>query len=269
MVRGAEDGLHGAGYTLVLADTDNDRPKERRHRDVMLERQVDGLLLGHVATEDPVVEELVARRPSRSCWSTAPSSRGRRRRRDPGRPRGDDPGRRAPLTISGHRVIGHVAGPSLTSTGSRRSAGFQAAVRSPRPGPGARRPRRPASRSTPGGSPAPRSWRADRGRPPSWPRTTSSRSACSTPPRDRALVSRRAVRGRLQRHGFRRSDAAAADHGSDRRVRARPARGALLLALIDDPAAARETVMLAPELVIRGSTAPPACRRRVCQARLD
>src|SRR3989442_6449578 len=35
MVRGAEDALHEAGYTLVLADTGNDPGHERRHRHSM------------------------------------------------------------------------------------------------------------------------------------------------------------------------------------------------------------------------------------------
>ena len=59
MVRGAEDRLHAAGYTLVLADTDNDPDRERSHRDVMLERQVDGLLLATSRRRDRVVEELI------------------------------------------------------------------------------------------------------------------------------------------------------------------------------------------------------------------
>src|SRR5436305_748056 len=45
VVRGAEDALAEGGYTLVLANTDNDDVKERRHLTGMLELQVDGLLL--------------------------------------------------------------------------------------------------------------------------------------------------------------------------------------------------------------------------------
>src|SRR5207245_9977175 len=59
MVRGAEDRLHEAGYTLLLADTDNDPEQERRHHDVMLERQVDGFLVATSRRRDPVVEELI------------------------------------------------------------------------------------------------------------------------------------------------------------------------------------------------------------------
>src|SRR6202795_4782110 len=45
MVRGAEDGLAESGFTLVLADTDNDEEKDRKAQTVFLERQVDGMLL--------------------------------------------------------------------------------------------------------------------------------------------------------------------------------------------------------------------------------
>ena len=57
MVRGAEDGLAGAGYTLVFADTDNDE-EEADAEGVLLERQVDGLFLGTVRRRGPLVDEL-------------------------------------------------------------------------------------------------------------------------------------------------------------------------------------------------------------------
>ena len=59
MVRGAGDGLSQAGYTLVLADTDNDPGKERLHQTLMLERQVDGLLLATAGRRDDVIKELI------------------------------------------------------------------------------------------------------------------------------------------------------------------------------------------------------------------
>src|SRR2546428_10839474 len=58
VVRGAEDALAEGGFTLVLANTDNDEAKERRHLAVMLELQVDGLLLAMARRRDPLVEEL-------------------------------------------------------------------------------------------------------------------------------------------------------------------------------------------------------------------
>jgi LacI family transcriptional regulator, galactose operon repressor len=48
-VRGIEDGLGEAGYTVLLANTDNDRVRERRQLEALGSRQVDGLV---VATAD-------------------------------------------------------------------------------------------------------------------------------------------------------------------------------------------------------------------------
>src|SRR2546428_12272514 len=58
VVRGAEDALAEGSYTLVVANTDNDEVKERRHLSGMLELQVDGLRLAMARRRDPLVEEL-------------------------------------------------------------------------------------------------------------------------------------------------------------------------------------------------------------------
>src|SRR5882672_3130061 len=50
VVRGAEDTLAAAGYTLIIGNSDNDRTKEEGYYRTFLERQVDGLLA--VATSD-------------------------------------------------------------------------------------------------------------------------------------------------------------------------------------------------------------------------
>jgi LacI family transcriptional regulator len=57
-VRGAEDVLDRAGYSLLLSSTDNDPGKARRQVAVMLEGQVDGLLLAMARRDDPLVNEL-------------------------------------------------------------------------------------------------------------------------------------------------------------------------------------------------------------------
>ncbi len=105
MVRGAGDGLSQAGYTLVLADTDNDPGKERLHQTLMLERQVDGLLLATARRRDDVIEELITHRAS--IRAGQPHDRpGRSVGRHPGRPgrhgaRGRPPPRPGP---SDHRA---------------------------------------------------------------------------------------------------------------------------------------------------------------------
>ena len=126
IVRGAEDALGEAGYTLVLSNTDNDETKERRHLAGMLELQVDGLLLAMARRRDPLVEELRAG-PTPVVLVNRTIDRGGVSAVIP-----DD---QAGMTIAvehlhqlGHRRIGHVAGPSDTSTGARRAAGFAAAM---------------------------------------------------------------------------------------------------------------------------------------------
>ncbi len=45
MVRGVEDGLKQAGYSLILASTHNDPEEQSRHLNLLRSRRVDGLLL--------------------------------------------------------------------------------------------------------------------------------------------------------------------------------------------------------------------------------
>src|SRR5439155_13697471 len=126
VVRGAEDYLAEGGYTLVLANTDNDETKERRHLTGMLELQVDGLLLAMARRRDPLVEELRS--------GSAPVVLVNRTI-DRGGVSAVIPDDRAGMSLAvehlyllGHRHIAHVAGPADTSTGARRAAGFAAAM---------------------------------------------------------------------------------------------------------------------------------------------
>src|SRR5437868_11159653 len=45
VVRGAEDAAHAAGYTLLIASSDNDPEKERLYLQLFLAKRVDGVLL--------------------------------------------------------------------------------------------------------------------------------------------------------------------------------------------------------------------------------
>jgi LacI family transcriptional regulator len=126
IVRGVEDGFAETEYRLVLGNTDNDVEKERRYLTGMLELQVDGLLLAMARRRDPLVEELrggvipfvlVNRTIDRGGVSAV------------------IPDDQAGMSLAvehlhelGHRSIAHVAGPSNTSTGARRAAGFGAAM---------------------------------------------------------------------------------------------------------------------------------------------
>jgi len=55
VVRGAEDVAHGAGYTLLIASSDNDVPKEEVYLRLFLAKRVDGVILtkapGHMPRE--------------------------------------------------------------------------------------------------------------------------------------------------------------------------------------------------------------------------
>jgi len=127
IVRGAEDCLAEAGYTLILGNTDNDEWKERRHVAGMLERQVDGLLLATARRQDPLVDELRA--------GAAPLVLVNRTI-DRGGVAAVIPDDQAGMLLAvehlyqqGHRRIGHVGGPMDTSTGARRASGFAAAMK--------------------------------------------------------------------------------------------------------------------------------------------
>ena len=60
VVRGAEDVLDRAGYSLLLSSSDNDLGKARRQTAAMLEGQADGLLLAMARRDDPLVADLRA-----------------------------------------------------------------------------------------------------------------------------------------------------------------------------------------------------------------
>src|SRR3989441_2573099 len=148
VVRGAEDALADDGYTLVLANTDNDEAKERRHLAGMLERQVDGLLLAMARRRDPLVEELRGG-PTPVVLVNRTIDRGGVSAVIP-----DD---QAGMTLAvehlyelGHRRIAHVAGPLDTSTRGRGGARLAASMEKHRL---AARRVAPARAVAPGGRP--------------------------------------------------------------------------------------------------------------------
>jgi LacI family transcriptional regulator len=64
MVRGIEDELRRAGYALILANTDRDPEQEQALLDVLLARQVDGLILATAERDVPVLPETVNQVPT-------------------------------------------------------------------------------------------------------------------------------------------------------------------------------------------------------------
>src|ERR671923_1406804 len=60
IVRGIEDTLAKAGYTALLANSDNDRDKERRHFETMKDRQVEGFIMATAERDHPLIEDAIA-----------------------------------------------------------------------------------------------------------------------------------------------------------------------------------------------------------------
>lgn len=60
IVRGIEDTLGAADYTLILGNTDNDAERERHLLASLMDRRVDGLILATAHRSTPTIDELVA-----------------------------------------------------------------------------------------------------------------------------------------------------------------------------------------------------------------
>jgi LacI family transcriptional regulator len=125
-VRGAEDVLDRAGFSLLLSSTDNDLGKARRQVAAMLESRVGGLLLAMALRDDPLVTELraagtplvlVNRTIDRGGVSAVVP---------------DDYNGAIDavehLYSLGHRRLAFVGGPLATSNGARRRASFDETV---------------------------------------------------------------------------------------------------------------------------------------------
>lgn len=127
VVRGVEEALDDAEYTLIIANTDNLAAREERSLQSLVGRQVDGLVIAtsHIDNGTPDVHSV----------GVLPLVLVNRRGSDPGVPSVSPDDVRgielivAHLTGLGHRRIGHVAGPQDTSTGRTRAEAFAAALR--------------------------------------------------------------------------------------------------------------------------------------------
>ena len=122
IVRGIEDTLNGAGYTALVANTDNDPLRERHAVEALRARQVDGFIAASARREDPALEELIE--------VGIPVALVNRRFLDgrlPAAAVDDRLGMRLAiehLAALGHREIAHAGAPQTLSTGSERYAGF-------------------------------------------------------------------------------------------------------------------------------------------------
>jgi LacI family transcriptional regulator len=127
MVRGAEQILTDAGYTVVLTDTDNDAERERRQIESLLARGTDGFIISTARWNDPLLDELDAagvaavlanRNTVRGQWPYV----------------GGDERAGIQLAVEhlvalGHRQLLHLAGPQTLSSGRDRAQAFRASTR--------------------------------------------------------------------------------------------------------------------------------------------
>ena len=127
IVRGIEEGLAAEGYTALLANSDNDPEKEHLHFRTMKDRQVEGAIMATAERNHPLVEQAIAAdvpivlvnrtTDSKDVFAVIADDReGARLAVDH-------------LASLGHTKIAHVAGPQRLSTGFTRYQGFMEAMR--------------------------------------------------------------------------------------------------------------------------------------------
>ena len=126
IIRGLDDRLGEAGYTPLIANTDNDPVRERVDLEAMRARQVDGFVAATARVDDELLAEVAA--------SGVPLVLVNRRLEDgslPSATADDRTGARLAvehLVSLGHRRIAHLAGPPDLSTGRACREGFVEAM---------------------------------------------------------------------------------------------------------------------------------------------
>jgi LacI family transcriptional regulator len=127
ILRGIEDRLEVAGYTSLIANTDNDPERELLDTQAMRARQVDGIIAATARRDHGLLDEVVAAGLDLvlvNRWlpdvpisaATADDRKGQRLAVEH-------------LIELGHRRIAHIAGPLDYSTGFDRHEGFLEAMR--------------------------------------------------------------------------------------------------------------------------------------------
>jgi LacI family transcriptional regulator len=122
IVRGLEDRLGAAGYVALLGNTDGDSGKEQKLFEQMRARQVDGFVLATAHQHDAVLAEAArAELPVVLMNRLAPGYSFSSVSAD------NEQGMRMAVThlaALGHTRIAHIAGPPQVSTGEGRRRGF-------------------------------------------------------------------------------------------------------------------------------------------------
>jgi len=128
IVRGLEDRLDASGYVALIGNTDGDNVRERKVFEQMRARHVDGFVLATAHLRNPVLAE--------AAQAGVPVVLVNRMAEDYSFPsvtvdneRGVSMAVRH-LTALGHERIGYIAGPQDVSTGLTRYRGFRTAMAS-------------------------------------------------------------------------------------------------------------------------------------------
>jgi LacI family transcriptional regulator len=127
ILRGIEAALGEAGYTAIIANTDNDAARARAAFERLTARRIDGAIIATATRRDALVEQ---------CRSLGLPAVLVNRAADGGKLSAVIIDDRAGIALAvehllalGHRAIGHVAGPGNISTGQARRDGFLAALK--------------------------------------------------------------------------------------------------------------------------------------------
>lgn len=127
ITRGAEDTLAVGGYSLLLASTDNNDERARRQVLAMINVQTDGILYGVARLRDPILEEILDSGTPVVLFNRTIDG-DRVSAVLPDSSAGTDIAVRH-LVDLGHRRIVHVAGPADVSTGIARQSAFDDTLR--------------------------------------------------------------------------------------------------------------------------------------------
>ncbi len=257
ILRGVESALGDAGYTAIIANTDNDPDRAGQALERLAARRVDGMILATVTHGDPLVARcrklglpvvLVNRGGDAAGVSSVTN----------------DDTRGIALAVEhlvrlGHRHIAHVGGPRGLSTGAARRASFVAALRAHGLETGDARVVEAASYSIAAGIPAAA---ALLDRHPALTALVAANDLLALGCYDELARRGLACPGDMSVTGY--NDMPFADRFAPPLTTVRIAHRAMgvevarvLLAEIADPRARKQHVRLEPELVVRGSTAPP------------
>ena len=126
IVRGLEDRLAAAGYVALIGNTDGDGERERLIFSQMRARHVDGVVLATAHLSDPLLADA-----ARAGLPVVLMNRMSHDHSLPSVSVDNERGMRMVvehLTGEGHRRIAHIAGPQELSTGLNRYRGFVSAM---------------------------------------------------------------------------------------------------------------------------------------------